>query len=220
MPKTDVAYRKTLTAEPALEGNGSITGYVEALRAGDRGAAGELWERFAVRLVGLARARLRAAPRRAEDEEDAALSAFDSFCRAVESGQFGRLRDRGELWNLLVTITVRKAGDQMARERRLKRGGGAVVCAADLGGTDSRGPLDAAVAPDPTPELAAEMIEQFHALLAALPDPDLRDLALLRLEGYTNAEIAARLACARSTVQRRLQLIQLRWEQYAFPPPP
>jgi hypothetical protein len=33
------------------------------------------------------------------------------------------------------------------------------------------------------------------------------------MEGYTNNEIADRLDCVRSTVQRKLNLIRCRWEQ-------
>jgi len=61
---------------------GSVTHWLGELRAGDRGAAQPLWDRYFQRLVVLARARLRAvqAATADADEEDAALSAFDSFC--------------------------------------------------------------------------------------------------------------------------------------------
>ena len=41
-----------------------------------------------------------------EDEEDAALSAFVSFCTAAGEGRFPDLPDREELWRLLVVITA------------------------------------------------------------------------------------------------------------------
>ena len=66
----------------------SVTQWIDRLKAGDPDAAQELWERYFRRLVGLARKKLRAAPRRAADEEDVALSAFDSFCRGAEQGRF------------------------------------------------------------------------------------------------------------------------------------
>ena len=87
-------------------------------------------------LVGLARARLEGMRHAVADEEDAALSAFDSFCRRRRAGRFPRLDDRDDLWRLLVVITERKASDQAQRERRLKRGGGKIVGmpeAADVG---------------------------------------------------------------------------------------
>jgi DNA-directed RNA polymerase specialized sigma24 family protein len=198
----------------SVSDRGSITRWFGSLQAGDRAAAQQLWERFASRLIGLARARLRSAPRRAADEEDAVLSAFDSFCRGAEQGCYPQLNDRGDLWNLLVAITVRKVSDQIQHEQRQKRGGGAVVCEADLAtGSNSGQALDDLIAMEPTPLLAAEMTEQCQRLLDLLDDADLRSIALLKMEGYTNDEIASRLDCVRSTVQRKLNLIRSRWEQ-------
>jgi DNA-directed RNA polymerase specialized sigma24 family protein len=45
-------------------------------------------------------------------------------------------------------------------------------------------------------------------LLAKLPTEELRAIALARLEGHTNAEIAARQGCTLATVERRLRLIR------------
>jgi hypothetical protein len=80
---------------------GSVTHWLQLLKAGDQAAAPPLWEGYFRRLVGLARQRLPGIPRRAADEEDVALSAFDSFCRGAERGQFPRLNDRDDLWQLL-----------------------------------------------------------------------------------------------------------------------
>ena len=87
----------------------SVTVWLEHLKAGDPAAAGPLWERYFARLVTLARARLRLAPRAARDEEDVALSAFHNFCRGVEAGRFPRLDDRDDLWQVLFMITTCKA---------------------------------------------------------------------------------------------------------------
>ena len=64
---------------------------------------------------------LRAAARRreaVEDEEDAALNAFDSFCRGLSLGRFDQLRDRDALWRLLAVLTVREARDQLGARPR------------------------------------------------------------------------------------------------------
>src|SRR5262245_44934727 len=108
--------------------SGSVTHWLGALRGGDLDAARALWERYSARLVRLAQASLSTRRRSgaAEDEEDAAPSAFDSFCRAATEGRFPRLDDRDDLWRLLLAITERKAADQMRRARRQKRGGGRV----------------------------------------------------------------------------------------------
>src|SRR5262245_52631875 len=108
---------------------GSVTGWLARLQAGDDAAAQPLWERYFRRLVELARSRLRGGPRAAADEEDVALSAFDSFCRGAEKGRFPQLHDRDDLWGLLVLITAHKALDRLRHERRQKRGGSRVEAA-------------------------------------------------------------------------------------------
>ena len=55
------------------------------------------------------------------DEEDVALSAFDSFFRSAEQGRFPRLSDRDDLWQILVLVTTRKAVDLRTYEGRDKR---------------------------------------------------------------------------------------------------
>jgi hypothetical protein len=107
-------------------GEGSITKCLVLLKQGDSDAAQRIWQRYFHRLVGLARARLRAAQRRVADEEDVALSALDSFFRRAARGEFPRLDDRDDLWQLLSVLTVRKAANLGRHERRQSRGGGGV----------------------------------------------------------------------------------------------
>ena len=195
---------------------GSITLWLRDLRAGDRAAAQPLWERYFDRLVRLARARLKLlrGPSAAADEEDAALSAFESFCRGVDRGRYPDLADREDLWRLLVVITARKLVAQMRRDRRQKRGGGLVTNEADLCPIDSLEEnhiLNGIIGAEPTPEFAAIVAEDYRRLIDSLGDDDLRRVAIWRMEGYTNDEIASRLGCARRTVSRRLALIRAAW---------
>jgi RNA polymerase sigma factor (sigma-70 family) len=196
--------------------SGSVTQWLGALRGGDPDAAQPLWERYFARLVRLAQARLRSRPGRGagEDEEDAALSAFDSFCRAATEGRFPRLDDRDDLWRLLVAITERKATDQIRRAGRQKRGGGRVRTEADLDAAilgDKQAGLDGIAGPPLTPEFAAEFAEEYRRLFEALNNEELRRIAVWKLEGYSVEEIAAKLGCARRTVARRLELIRTLW---------
>jgi DNA-directed RNA polymerase specialized sigma24 family protein len=196
---------------------GSVTRWLDQLQAGDQAAAQQLWERYFGRLVGLARTKLQGMPRRAADEEDVALSAFDSFCRGVERGQFPQLLDRDNLWWLLVTMTVRKAHHLVRHERRQKRGGGAVLDEAALQGpqdsSDAAAGLEQLLGREPTPALAAQVADECRRLLAGLGDDGLRSIALWKMEGDTNSQIAAKLGCALSTVERRLALIRQLWEK-------
>jgi len=196
------------------EEDGSITCWIDQLRAGDQSAAQPLWERYFQRLVGLARVKLRAGGD--SDEEDAALSAFQSFCQGAVQGRFPRLDDRHDLWRVLVTITVRKAAGQIERSRTLKRGGGRLLDEAALDGPDPEhraGGLDQLPGPDPTPEFAAMVAEQYQHLLDLLGDKTLRSIAVWKLEGDTSEEIAGKLGCSLRTVANKLTLIRLRWEE-------
>src|SRR5713101_1490066 len=111
---------------PVMSSDASVTGWIGQLKAGNQEAAQQLWNHYFQKLVRLARARLGGFPRRAVDEEDVALTAFDSFCRGAANGRFPQLSDRNELWHLLIVITARKVIDVRQHEKRQKRGGGAV----------------------------------------------------------------------------------------------
>src|SRR5262249_46011673 len=189
---------------------GSITHWIGLLKAGDPAAAQPLWEAYFRRLVALARAKLRAAPRRAADEEDVALGAFDSFCRGAKRGRFPRLDDRDDLWQLLVLITTRKAIDLVHYECRRARGG-RVQTFADLADPEIEALLG--LGGEPTPALAAQVADECRRLLGRLDEPSLRAVALWKMEGYTNQEIAARLDCVVTTVERKLQRIRRLWER-------
>src|SRR5215467_12351216 len=101
-----------------MSSDGSITRLMSLIKEGDRTAAQPLWDTYFHRLVALARARLQGIRRSTADEEDVALSAFDSFWRRAESGQFPQLADRDDLWQLLFVMTVRKAISLVRHEGR------------------------------------------------------------------------------------------------------
>jgi RNA polymerase sigma factor (sigma-70 family) len=199
---------------------GSVTRWIGDLKAGDNpdAAASRLWHRYFAELVRLARARLGSSPRAASDEEDVALSAFHSLCEGAAQGRFARLDDRDDLWRLLATITARKAINQARHQRRQKRGGGRGRDeAALLAPGASPGGLDQLAGPVPTPEFTAMMGEECKRLLDALTDQTARQVALLRMEGYSGEEIASRLGCNRRTVTRKLELIRRRWQEEGDP---
>jgi DNA-directed RNA polymerase specialized sigma24 family protein len=198
---------------------GPITEWVRQLQAGEHEAAQRLWERYFRRLVGLARQKMQGTPRRAADEEDVALSAFDSFCRGAEQGRFPQLLDRDDLWQLLVTITARKAFDLTQHARRARRDWRRERPALEAAGNDAGDAAgDAApalaefIGREPDPGFAAQVAEECQRLLDKLGDAELRSIALWKLEGYTNEEIAGRLRCAAVTIERRLRLIRKFWE--------
>jgi DNA-directed RNA polymerase specialized sigma24 family protein len=167
-------------------------------------------------MVGLARKKLRGARRRVADEEDVAISAFDSFCRGARRGRFPLLRDRHNLWPLLVRITVRKAADQIQHDRRAKRGGGRVRGESALLSPDrssAAGGWDQVPGQEPTPQFALLMAEECQHLLQLLKNDELRSVAIWKMEGCTNADIATKLGCVEGSVERKLRVIRAVWSR-------
>ncbi len=185
---------------------GSLTLFFNQLKAGDPTAAEGLWASFFPRLLGLARKVLSGRPQRIADPEDAAQSAFASFCLRVQAGEYS-VFDRNEMWKLLSVITANKARMQVRRELAEKRGGGRVTGEDAL--LDSEGNLV------PLANLAIAQAAEFdfhcEELFQQL-EPGLRPFAVLRLLGYGNQEIAELEDCTVRKVERKLNLIRLRWQ--------
>lgn len=193
----------------------SVSRWIEALKEGDEPAAANVWNHYFERLVAVACEKLRSAPRRAADEEDVVAKAFETFFCRVQQGRFPQLQDRQDLWHLLVKITERKAINQLRDQGRRKRGGGRVRGESALLGKDApdeQGGLNQVVGAEPSPEFAAVMSEALDQLLGVL-DTELRTIALLKLEGYTNDEIANRIGRSVPTVERRLRMIRQTWKE-------
>jgi DNA-directed RNA polymerase specialized sigma24 family protein len=148
-----------------------------------------------------------------EDEEDVALSAFDSFCRGVARGRYPQLDNREDLWRLLLVITIRKGQRQTGRQAAQKRGGGRLLGESDLVAADAAevDGLDRIAGDQPSPDLVAMVADEYRRLRGGLRNESLRQVLDLRLEGYTRAEIAERLGCAERTVKRKLEIIREAW---------
>lgn len=188
----------------------SVTLWIERLRGGNQAAAQQLWERYFLRLVRLAKQKLSHRLRRHTDEEDVALIAFKSFFRGIETGRYPQLADRDDLWRLLVTITAHKAIHVARHAQRQKRGGKAN--ASGRNDDENVFDLNEVIGQEPSPEFSIQVAEELDRLLALLEDPTLQSVAVWKMEGYTSAEIAPRLDCTVRTVERKLRLIRQIWE--------
>ena len=192
----------------------SITLWIADLKVRDDDRAQhEIWKRYFQRLIRLARYKLGDAPRRAEDEEDVAVSALHCFFAGIGRGRFPELRDRTQLWPLLAKITARKAMNQRREALRKKRGGGRVRGESLFLNAEDASALGLAdaMADDLTPAHLAALEEQRCRLFAALPDDVLREVARKKLEGYRNSEIADDLGVTERTVERKLRRIRNLW---------
>lgn len=206
---------KAQLSERGMSHSHSVTNWIASLKAhDDQDAAQKLWERYWQRLVGLAAKKITRSKRQVADEEDVAQIAMKSFFIGAREGRFPQLRDRHDLWPLLVRITANKAMDKRTRENAQKRGGQQVIHSLqrpESGGATHE--VEEVLDEQPSPDFSLQLTEEYQRLLAALPDVTMRQIAVWKMERYTQDEIAEKLGCVRRTVQRRLQLIQRIWTE-------
>jgi RNA polymerase sigma-70 factor, ECF subfamily len=139
--------------------------------------------------------------------EDVVQSVFRTFFGRCARGEF-QIDSSAQLWQLLVTLTLRKARAEARRHLAGKRDAGAEVPADAV--------LADAVSQGPGPAEAGALVDQIESLLRGLPDVYSHVLGR-RLEGHGVADIAAGLAVSRQTVYRALELLQRRLAREAAP---
>lgn len=206
-----------------MNDHGSISQWIDLARRGDSLAAQQIWETYFQQLLRLARHRLGEGPHRVADEEDVVVDAFDSFYRGAQAGRFPKLSDRNDLWQVLVMITARKASNQRTYGARQKRGGGRVRGDSyffDELHPDERAGIDNCLGSEPTPDFAHQMVEEFHRLIALLESPQLASIAVAKLEGFSNDEIAEQQQVRTRTIERKLRIIREIWDAAADQPQP
>jgi RNA polymerase sigma factor (sigma-70 family) len=186
-----------------MPSQGSVSGWLHELKEGREGAAQELWDRYFAQLMRVARHHLHGMSREA-DEEDIALSAFKSTLLGLQNDRFPDLTDRTGLWPLLVTITARKATNEIRRQLTKKRARASEESIADV---------QMIVGNEPSPEFALQLAEAIESLVAALGDKTLRTIAQRKLEGYTNEEIALELDVSTRTIVRKLLRVRQEWQE-------
>ena len=188
---------------------------VAKVAEGDDDATAALWNRYYASLVRVAAGRLPRGLKRTADEEDVALSAFQSFVDGVRGNRFPDLSTPDNLWGLLMTLTARKVHAHVRRQTRQKRGGGSVrgeSVFVEPGGEVGAGINAASGAAEP-PDLIAELNEATEELLAVLDDEELRKIAVMRMDGYMVDEIATYLTRSKRAIERRLALIRKIWSE-------
>jgi RNA polymerase sigma-70 factor (ECF subfamily) len=182
-------------------------------RDGSQQAAEELFRRYVDRLMGLARSRLSEKLARRIDPEDVVQSAYRSFFVGAREGRF-ELERGGDLWRLLVAITLHKLQDQVDRHTAGKR---SVASEQGLGSLPGMPPVPL-LSREPSPLEALTLWDEVEQMLSRL-DPMARQVFELRLQGHGLAEIAAALPCSERTVIRVLKRIKQQLEERSAVPP-
>jgi len=165
-------------------------------RDGDESAATEMFRRYVERLTLLARSRLSPKLAARTDPEDVVMSAYRSFFVGAQRGQFS-LQRSGDLWRLLVSITLHKLYRVAKRHT------------AEMRTVDLESHLDqglevtsAALSREPTPDEAVTLADELEAIMSRL-DSFAQRVLELRLQGERIAEIAADTGRSERAAARR-----------------
>lgn len=188
-----------------------VSHWIDLVKDGDSLAAHQIWHHYFDRLVRAVRGRLSGQNRSVTDEEDVVLSVFNSFYEAAQNGRFPDLADRDDLWRLLLRMSARKVIDKRRHDQRQRRGGG--IKHRSLNQADEDKSVIEVIGSEPSPEMVFILEESLEQFFSHLGVGQLRDLAVAKLEGYSNAEIAKRFECSERTIERRLHLIREKLQQ-------
>jgi RNA polymerase sigma-70 factor (ECF subfamily) len=185
---------------------------VELWRAGDQEAARQLFDNYVDRLVALVRRRISPRLTSRVDPEDVVQSVFRTFFNRLKAGRF-RFEEQDDLCKLLMRITLHKTLRQVAFHKAAKRDPNL-----ETGQNDpARERLLELLDREPTPEAAVEFMDQMDHFLNQLR-PQERQILVLRLQGYSNDEIAQQLGIYDRKIRRVLERIRGLAEQEGLAP--
>jgi RNA polymerase sigma-70 factor (ECF subfamily) len=180
-----------------------ISTWLTGVLARRPGSEAELVERYAQRLLALARTQLPERLRRRIDPEDVVQSVYRSFFRRLQDGEFA-FDDSHDVWRLLAAITFCKSRNLIKFHHRLRRD------------VRRESPLDVqpeyVLAVDDAQQAAddgdvALLLECLEQLLEKLPERQ-REIVIRRLEGESIERIATQVKRSRRTVLRVLSNVQ------------
>jgi len=194
--------------------SGSVTRAIAALDGPGESAAQLLWERFFQQLCDFAARRIYRRHRRLLSPDEIATDAFLALIDGIRQKRFDRVRDRDDLWQMLILIAARRTIHVQRQLDRKKRGGGKVRGQSALGRANIDSIIDF-IGRDLSPEVFAQIQEMSQQLFAELPNDALRHVAAWRMAGHSNAEIATKLDVTERTVERKLKLIRDIWMKMA-----
>jgi len=189
------------------QSNASVTEWLNRVRnESSPEAFARLFERYMAQVAGQATSHLSRKLRRIVDGDDIANEFFVELYRGLREDRFRNLKDRKDLWQVLLMLAERQARGRWRAEQAQKRGGGAVQAAADLAAADDHEqPFNYVAGREPTPAEAAELSDLLQVCLNDVPAEN-RSMVIDWLLGHTLEEIVCRQQPSPSmaTVQRRI----------------
>ena len=175
---------------------------VEGLRSGDPQTVRAFCRTYGGSLERLAASHMASMLKQRVGAEDVVQSVYRTFLRRVGADELV-LDDVGELWRLLCAITLTKVREtaryHLRQRRRIDR-----EQALDA-------PEDAGAASAPSPEDQTDFVQLFEALLDGL-DAEEKQIVALKLDGFTNLEIANQVKSSERTIRRLMASLRGRLE--------
>ena len=186
---------------------------LELCRKGDEEAARQIVDRYLERMLLLARRRI--SPRLASrvDGEDIVQSVFRTFFVRIKEGQFV-FQDQDDLCKLLMRITLHKTLRQVAYHKAAKRDPSLETPQ----GEHHSEQLSALFDQEPTQEATVTFLDQLEHFLTQLR-PQEREILEMRLQGYSNEEIAKKLGIYDRKIRRVIEHVRAIAEKEGLAPP-
>lgn len=192
--------------------SGSITKAIAQLGDMDEAAAELIWSRYFQRLTAFAESKIFGRHRRYFDGEDIAAAGLFALFDGIRNNRFERPGNRDAFWQLLVAITANKAANNRKFYDRKKRGGGKVLGGAAFESSEVS-QFANWIQRESDPAEFVELEATCQELLRRLPDDSYRKIALMRMAGHSNLEMAEEMQCTQRTVERKLAAIRKVWIQ-------
>ena len=192
---------------------GSVTGWISSIREGDQEVLEAFSKRYFSKIRDLAKSKLSN-----PDSEEVANDVLVALTQSIAGGKYPNLCDRNSLWFLILKITQNRVIAFTRREKAKKRipaesiepnHSEDLVRVESL--TDYEAELDNVIASNSTEAAWIEISDCWEELLRCLPDDVCRQIAQLKLQSYSNREIASMMGFTPSRVDRKVRLIQEQW---------
>lgn len=181
------------------------------IQSGENNASQEVFQRFARRLVGLARRHLDRRLIHKVDPESVVQSTYRSFFVRHRAGRL-QVDTWDGLWHLLTLFTLRKCASRIEFLRAERRDVRREVSGNVEASENCKQLWELAPDREPSPQEAILLAETVEALFQ-VSSADERPVLELSLQGYSAEEISLRLGQALRTVQRQRERIRKRLER-------
>ena len=175
---------------------------LDGLRSGSDSAYQTLWKDYGRLLQQVADNQLSSSVRRRVDADDIVQSVCRSFYRRATAGDY-ELNEVDELWRLLSAITILKVREASRFHKRLKR-----AAWRDRDGLSA----ESFQTSEASPEDCAIFNEEFARLVNHFGEEE-KQIVDLKLQGFANPEIAARIGCSERTVRRLTKRIRQKLDE-------